>query len=218
MKLRNSALLLSLHPLKLNSPNMVKHAGRAQLHLQLTRALCSPSPNYVFITAGERRTHTFKGTFLQLIPCKSKLKHLPPLSSCVLCFSFIFLCDFLALQPFFKRLHLYLVTTRVNSSLNKSVLYESMNHSSFNFTCIKHHTGMFWDSSFTDSLRTLFMTPDTPDTPAQSSASRGNNSLSTWCINRTLDLNILCIFANKCTLRLIIGIIASSSCFPEQTN
>lgn len=58
VKLRNSALLLSLHPLKLNSPNMVKHAGRAQLHLQLTRALCSPSPNYVFITAGERHTHT----------------------------------------------------------------------------------------------------------------------------------------------------------------
>lgn len=93
VKLRNSALLLSLHPLKLNSPNMVKHAGRAQLNLQLTRALCSPSPNYVFITAGERHTHTFKGTFLQLIPCKFKLKHLPAaghLHPAVLCFSFIF--------------------------------------------------------------------------------------------------------------------------------
>lgn len=75
VKLRSSALLLSL---KLNSANMVKHAGRAKLNLQLTRALCSPSPNYFCITAGERHTHTFKGTFMQLIPCKFKLKHLPP--------------------------------------------------------------------------------------------------------------------------------------------
>lgn len=56
---------------------MVKHVSRAQLNLQLDE-LSARLRQITFLLQQESDTHTFEGTFLQLILCKFKLKHLPP--------------------------------------------------------------------------------------------------------------------------------------------